>query len=140
MAFAVRDHFLQPIEMVTSSMSPTLTEGDRLFVRKDAYRDRDPLRHDLVTFMNPTNRKQTWVKRVLGLPGETFELKNAEVFINGEAVEVAEGFRLDQANFGPVTIREHHCYALGDHREKFRDSRHIGSVPMIALVGKVVLN
>jgi signal peptidase I len=119
-------------------MSPTFDEGDRVFVRKDSYRDRQPEHNDLVAFLNPANRRQTWVKRVIALPGDTLEIKEGIVHLNGAAISEVSGVHLDKANLPPITIPDHHCYVLGDNRANSRDSRHIGPVPMIALVGKVI--
>ena len=138
LAFSVRENFLHLFIMAGSSMSPTLNEGDRILVRKDSYRDTEPSRNDLVAFLNAANRRQTWVKRVIGLPGDTLEIKEGIVHINGEAIEEVSGVDLDQANTEPITVPEHHCYVLGDNRAKSLDSRHIGPLPLIALVGKVV--
>lgn len=138
LAFSVRENFLHVFKMAGSSMNPTFEEGQKILVRKDTYLDRDPDRHDLVAFFNPANRRQTWVKRVIGLPGDVLEIKKGIIYINGEELEEAAEIKPDQANLAPITIPDHHCYLLGDHRAKSKDSRHIGPVPMIALVGKVV--
>jgi len=138
LAFSVRENFLHLFIMAGNSMSPTLTEGDKILVRKDSFRDRSPEPNELVAFLNPGNRRQTWVKRVIGLPGDILEIKSGIVHINGEPFKEAHGVDLDQADISPITVPEHHCYVLGDNRAKSRDSRHIGPLPMIALVGKVV--
>ena len=138
LAFSVRENFLHLFVMAGSSMSPTLNDGERILVRKDSYRDHAPDRNELVAFLNPANRRQTWVKRVIALPGDTMEIKEGIVHINGEVLAEVSTVDLDQANIPLITIPEHHCYLLGDNRAKSRDSRHIGPLPMIALVGKVV--
>ncbi|MCH1510053.1 MAG: signal peptidase I [Akkermansiaceae bacterium] len=138
LAFSVRENFLHLFTMAGSSMSPTLNEGDKILVRKDSYRDKSPARNELVAFLNPGNRRQTWVKRVIALPGDTVEIKEGIVHINGEVLQEVSTVNPDQANIPPITIPEHHCFLLGDNRVKSRDSRHIGPLPMIALVGKVV--
>jgi signal peptidase I len=138
LAFSVRENFLHIFAMTGSSMSPTLDEGDRIFVRKDSYRDREPEHNDLVAFLNPADRRQTWVKRVIALPGDTLEIKEGIVHLNGAAIKEVSSVRLDKASLPPVTIPAHHCYVLGDNRGNSRDSRHFGPIPMIALVGKVV--
>lgn len=138
LAFSVRENFLHVFAMAGSSMSPTIHEGDRILVRKDSYRDREPEHNDLVAFLNPANRRQTWVKRVVALPGDTLEIKEGIVHLNGAAIQEVSSVQLDKANLSPITIPDHHCYVLGDNRAKSRDSRHIGPVPMIALVGRVI--
>jgi len=137
LAFSVRDNFLHVFRIAGNSMSPTLNAGEKVLVRKDTYRDREPTRNDLVAFLNPSNRRQTWVKRVIGLPGDTLEIRNGIVRINGKPLEEAPTVTPDQANLAPITIPDNHCYVLGDNRANSKDSRHIGPVPMIALVGKV---
>lgn len=138
LAFSVRENFLHIFAMSGSSMSPTFDEGDRIFVRKDSYLDRQPEHNDLVAFLNPANRRQTWVKRVIALPGDVLEIKAGIVHLNGAAIKEVSGVQLDKTNLSPITIADHHCYVLGDNRANSKDSRHIGPVPMIALVGKAV--
>lgn len=138
LAFAVRENFLHPFILKGKSMSPTIAEGSRVFVRKDIYRGKDPNRNDLVAFLNPTNRTQTWVKRVVALSGDTLEIKKGEVLVNGKLFPELSTIARDQADLAPITIPEHHCYVLGDNRANSYDSRFIGPVPLIALVGKVV--
>lgn len=138
LAFSIRENFLHVFVMVGDSMKPTFEEGDRILVRKDLYRDHEPARNDLVAFLNPADRRQTWVKRVIGLPGETIEIRDGAVHLDGAVVAEIPGIKNDDSNFGPLVIPEHHCFVLGDHRAKSRDSRHFGPVPMIALVGKAV--
>jgi len=138
LAFSVRENFLHVFAMAGNSMSPTFDEGDKILVRKDSYRDRQPGHNDLVAFLNPENRRQTWVKRVIALPGDTVEIKEGMVHLNGAGIQEVSGIHPDKANLPPLTIPDHHCYVLGDNRANSRDSRHIGPVPMIALVGKVV--
>ena len=138
LAFSVRENFLHVFGMAGNSMSPTIKEGDRIFVRKDSYRDRQPEHNDLVAFLNPANRRQTWVKRVIALPGDILEIKEGIVHLNGAAIKEVSGVQLDKTNLPPITIPDHHCYVLGDNRANSKDSRHIGPVPMIALVGKAV--
>lgn len=138
LAFSVRENFLHLFNMAGNSMSPTLNEGDKILVRKDSYRDAEPARNDLVAFLNPADRRQTWVKRVIGLPGDTLEIKEGVVFINNEPLEEVSSVQKDMANLDPLIVPEHHCYVLGDNRSNSKDSRSIGPIPMIALVGKVV--
>jgi len=138
LAFSIRENFLHIFIMNGNSMSPTLADGRRILVRRDSFREDNPNRNDLVAFLNPTDRRETWVKRVVALPGDTLEIRNGIVHINGEAFKEDSSIVLDQADLDPITVPEHHCYVLGDNRANSKDSRHIGPVPMIALVGKVV--
>ncbi|MBB5353880.1 signal peptidase I [Haloferula luteola] len=140
LAFSLRENYLHLFVMSGDSMSPTFKEGEMILVRKDAFRDRDPIRNELVAFLNPADRKNTLVKRVVGLPGETFEMRDGQVWIDGAPLENAATVATDHATIGPVVIPPNHCYVLGDHRQGSEDSRQIGPLPMIALVGKVVFS
>lgn len=137
-AVSIRENLLQVFRMAGNSMSPTLPEGARAFVRRDAYRAKDPQRNDLVAFRNPADRRQVWVKRVIGLPGDTLEIRSGVVYLNGNRWEEIATVEIGDGDLPPTVVPEHHCYVLGDHRANSRDSRHIGPVPMIALVGKVL--
>jgi signal peptidase I len=138
LALVVRAYFVHMFVMAGDSMAPTLESGDRILVRKDAFREEDPVRNDLVAFLNPSDRRQTWVKRVIGLPGDQVEMKAGQVLVNGKPIDEVATVQGGSADTAPVTVPENHCFLLGDNRVNSRDSRLIGTVPMIALVGKVV--
>lgn len=137
-ALSVREHFIKAFKMAGSSMAPTMPDGSHILVRRDSYLDDDPHPNDLVAFRNPSNRRQTWVKRVIGLPGDRVSIEAGKVYVNGAAFEEAETVDLDESTVAEVTVPDHHCYVLGDNRGDSLDSRMLGPVPMIALVGKVI--
>lgn len=137
-ALSIREHFLQAFKMTGASMAPTLPDGSRILVRRDSYLDVDPQANDLVAFRNPTNRRQTWVKRVVGLPGDRVSIESGVVYVNGKVFKEAESVDLDESTVEEVLVPDQHCYVLGDNRAESRDSRMLGPVPMIALVGKVI--
>ncbi|MGJ8723085.1 MAG: signal peptidase I [Roseibacillus sp.] len=136
--FTLRENFIQGFRMTGNSMNNTLTEGQRIVVRKDAYLRDNPERYDLIAFRNPDKRSQTWVKRVIGLPGDVVEIKAGEVWVNGAAIKESPSVRRGSADLPPTTVPQYHCYVLGDNRAHSKDSRNIGPIPMIALVGEVV--
>lgn len=138
LALVIRSNFLAAFVMAGGSMAPTLPDGSKVLVRKDTYRGTDPARNELVAFLNPSDRRQTWVKRVIGLPGDEVSLRSGVVHINGKPVEDVSSVDRDQADFAATVVPENHCFLLGDNRAKSKDSRYIGPVPMIALVGKVI--
>ncbi|MEM7387129.1 MAG: signal peptidase I [Verrucomicrobiota bacterium] len=138
LAVTVRENFLEIFRIPGESMSPTIPKNTRVLVRKDVYAGRDPVLNELVTFLNPADRRETWIKRVVGLPGDTVEIRGGIVYLNREPLEEAPTVLPDHSDWGEITVPEHHCFVLGDHRARSRDSRHEGPVPMIALVGQVV--
>ena len=138
LAFSIREHFLHIFVINGSSMSPTFNAGQKIVVRKDSYLDHQPELNDLVAFLNPENRRETWVKRVVALPGDVLEIKGGIVHLNGAAIQEADSVQMDNIDLPAITIPEHHCYVLGDNRAHSKDSRDFGPVPMIALVGRAM--
>ena len=87
LAFFLRATAFEAFVIPTASMTPTLVPGDRILVTKIGLDAQTIQRGEVVVFRNPINRRQNFVKRIIGLPGETVEIKNGEVFINGERLE-----------------------------------------------------
>jgi len=157
----------------SGSMNPTIIEGDRIFVNKLAYGLRvpfttwyvghwaEPNRGDVVVFRSPADG-QRLVKRVAGLAGDTVELIDNQLFINGQPAiyrfppsaplfgpvvgteQTAGGIHpllltpgaRSRRNFGPVTVPAGHCFVLGDNRDNSADSRYIGFVPRDHITGR----
>ena len=117
-------------------MVPTLNVNDRLFVNKFIYRFKTPERGDIVVFKSITDDKD-YVKRCVGLPGETIEIKKGNVYINGKLFFIP-GVKIirDYDYRDPVTVPENSYYVLGDNRSKSADSRYWGFVPEKNLLGK----
>jgi signal peptidase I len=105
------------------SMDPNLEPGDRLVVDKLGYRWSSIHRFDVVVFECPMQSGIDYVKRVVGLPGETVELRGGELFVDGEPVEQDFAFEDDGCWFGPVSVPEGQYFVLGDNRPRSRDSR-----------------
>jgi signal peptidase I len=82
-----RDHYMEAFRVPTASNYPTIAPGDRFLANKLAYRNQDPKRGDLVVFVNPKNRRINFVKRVVALAGDTVEIKNNDLYINGQKLE-----------------------------------------------------
>ncbi len=118
------------------SMYPTLSHSERLVVNKFIYRFRDPERHEIVVFEHTENKD--FIKRVVGLPGEKIEIKNGQVYVNGQAVE--KDYRVTDYNgrYGPEEIPEEKYFVLGDNRNNSMDSRStsVGFVHKDEIKGK----
>lgn len=128
-----------------SSMYPTLEDGDNLWVDKLAYTIGDPKRFDVIIF--DYDLDTTYVKRIIGLPGETVRIDQAgNIYINDEILEEDYGYETIQPDkigraVQPITLGEDEYFVLGDNRNNSRDSRwaDVGNIDRDEIVGKVIL-
>lgn len=125
----------------SSSMVPTLQIGDRIFVNRFIYRLSEPSRGDLAVFVYPEDESRDFIKRIVGLPGETVEIKGGEIYIDGRKIEEGPlaGFYyhgIGRFGAGEVSVPEEGYYVLGDNSENSADSRYWGMVPEKNLKGK----
>jgi signal peptidase I len=165
LAACVRANVAEAFCCPTESMSPTLLKGDRFMVDKTLQR-KQPHRGDIVVFVNPENRDVRFVKRVVGLPGDTVRVEGNDVYINGEKLKQrpiddsgkisadADGQLVFESN-GQATyqirlaadeakaatcpetkVPRGHCFVLGDDRGHSADSRRYGCVPLGDILGK----
>lgn len=133
------------------SMMPTIHDRDRVIINKIGYDIGSPERFDLVVFH--ANESTDYIKRVIGLPGDSIEYKNDVLYVNGEAIEetyldnarekyvdvlYTDDFTLEQLS-GMKFVPENHIFVLGDNRRNSVDSRIIGFVPIEQVVGKADL-
>lgn len=125
----------------SGSMSPTLEAGDHVLAEKLSYRFADPVRKDLVVFRSPESG-EILIKRVVGLPAETVEIRDGVLFVNGEPKrEAYVDYRLtDGVFYGPERVPESHFFVMGDNRPDSTDSRSFGAVSQTELQGKAVLS
>ena len=135
----------QPVVVEGTSMLPQLHDGERLLVNKLIYYKFKNVswghleRGDIVVFWYPREPDKSYVKRVIGLPGETVEVRNGVVLINGQ--ELSETY-LDPLynqslpNFPAKKIDEHFYFVMGDNRDNSSDSRYWGTVPEKYIYGK----
>ncbi len=140
LAVIIRVFLFQPFFIPSGSMEPTLTEGDRIIVSKIHYRLGIPQRGDIVVFKYPVNPDKDFIKRVIGLSGETLEIRDSKLYINGEFVEqpfLPPG--LNYGSYGPVNIPQGHYFVMGDNRNNSEDSRFWGMLPEENIIGKTML-
>jgi len=138
MALIIRAFFLQVFWIPSSSMEPTLDIQDRIVVNKVIYHFRQPERQEIVVFRQIApegTEKRDLIKRVMGLPGETFQIKDGVVYVNGKAVEENHPMNKDFADFGPIKIPSDSYFVLGDNRPASADSRFWGFLPKKNLIG-----
>lgn len=108
----------------TESMENTIMVGEKVVTYRMAYLFSDPNRGDIVVFPAPDNEEEDYIKRIIGLPGETIEGKDGVVFINGTALE--EGYFKEEptGDFGPYDIPENCYFMMGDNRNISLDARY----------------
>ena len=130
------------VEISGNSMQPVLDGGDVVLTDRITYVVRRPRRFDIVVFKREDGRKN--VKRVIGLPGETVQIKNGLVYIDGSPLKAPEG--LDLVSLAgraesPVLLSEDECFLLGDNRDSSEDSRfsNVGNVKESQILGRVWL-
>jgi signal peptidase I len=123
------------------SMEPGLHTNQRLVVEKMSYRFRGPERFDIVVLRLPSQGDELLIKRVVGLPGETVEIRNGHVYVDGQMLE--EPFAVGETRPGrqsSVVIPPLHVFVLGDNRNHSNDSRSFGPVPIENIVGRAWLS
>lgn len=142
LALGIRTAVAEVRWVPTPSMEPTIIAGDRLFTVKLVYYFKEPARGDIIVFHVPEQAKQEpnmppFVKRVIGLPGDTVEIKDGKVFVNGSVYEV-ESARVPNYSYGPITVDEGKLFVLGDNRNASYDSHEWGLLPEENVIAKAV--
>ena len=163
MAFLIRAFVFEPVRVEGESMDTTLANGEIMFVTKFDYASNwlsfpwqdaaakekaarittggNPKRFDVVICRYPGRGDTNFVKRVVGLPGDTVELRNGWLYVNGERYEepyIQDEYRGGRLNtFGPVTVPEGCYFVMGDHRNNSNDSRSQGAISRDMIIGHV---
>ncbi|MBS5091375.1 signal peptidase I [Lachnospiraceae bacterium AM25-11LB] len=121
----VNNFLLINARVPSESMEKTIMTGDRFFGNRLAYLFDDPERFDIVVFKYPDDESQLFVKRVIGLPGETVEIKDGKVYINGSETPLDDSFTPETptGDYGPYVVPEGSYFMLGDNRNHSGDSR-----------------
>lgn len=156
LAVFIRTFVVQAFKIPSGSMIPTLLIGDHILVSKFVYGIKnpftgtviiplkEPVRNDVIVFKYPLNRSQDFIKRVVGLPGDSVEIINKKLFINGKPLPDDKGEFKDNIvlsegprdNFGPVTVPAHSLFVMGDNRDNSHDSRFWDFVDYSDIRGK----
>ena len=131
---------IQPVKVEGTSMLPRLVDQERIFVNRFIYRFTDIHRGDIVVFWYPKDRNKSFIKRVVGVPGDEVEIRYGSVYVNGQKVDepyLKPEFR-DHESLRREFIPADHYFVLGDHRNSSNDSRNWGYVPRDLIYGKAV--
>ncbi|MCW2278439.1 signal peptidase I [Heliophilum fasciatum] len=139
LAFVIRFFLFQPFYIPSASMEPTLRPLDRIIVSKINYWFHPPAHSDIIVFKFPVDPSRDFVKRVIGVGGDTVEVRNNQLIRNGEVVAEPYLAPLQMKNFGPVKVPEGQYFVMGDNRNFSDDSRYWGFVPDENVIGKAVL-
>ena len=138
---------VQPVKVEGTSMLPRLHDGERIFVNKliyyDEYRWAPKIeRGDIVVFWYPNDPSKSYIKRVIGLPGETVEVRAGTVYINGSMLEekyLDPRENVSTAILAPTQVKLNYYFVMGDNRDNSSDSRNWGLVPKKYIYGKALL-
>lgn len=130
----------QPVKVEGGSMEPGLEDQERIFINKLVYRWEDIGRSDIVVFRYPRDPRKSFIKRVIGLPGDHVRISFGHVYVNGRLVPepyVPDDF-LDTRSYPDSVIPANSYFVLGDHRSMSNDSRDFGPVSRSYIYGKAV--
>ena len=132
----------QPVKVEGTSMMPSLIDQERIFINKFVYRFgfADIVRGDMVVFWFPEDPTKSYIKRVIGVPGDSIEVNDGTVIVNGEPLAesyVPREYR-DHVSMARRVIPQDQYFVLGDHRISSNDSRTWGMVPRHFIYGKAV--
>lgn len=143
LALGIRTFVAEARYIPSGSMLPTLEINDRLIIDKLGYKFQNPDRGDVVVF-SPTDQlktqyKDAFIKRIIGLPGETIEVKGGLVYVNSEPLKEKYIAEEPQYDWGPETVPQNSYLVLGDNRNNSYDSHYWGFVPRDHIIGRAVI-
>jgi signal peptidase I len=160
-AFFIRTFIVQAFKIPSGSMKPTLLIGDHIlvnkfiygvkipFIRKNLISISEPKRDDVIVFIYPEDRSKDFIKRVIGVGGDTIEIRNKKIFLNGLPFQDTHGVYVDdfiipgtiqpRDNFGPMTVPKGAVFTMGDNRDQSYDSRFWGVVDLKDVLGKAFI-
>ncbi len=161
LAILIRTFLFQAFEIPSGSMEPTLRVGDQILVSRFIYgvripftdkrwpKFREPRRGDVIVFVYPVDRSKDFITRVIGVGGDTVQIIDKRIIING--VEVADShahfyssvifpaFESPRDNFGPIKVPHDRLFVMGDNRDNSYDSRFWGFVPVRDVLGEALI-
>jgi len=140
-AFLMVVFLYQPVKVEGTSMQPELLDQERIFVNKFVYHFEEIHRSDIVVFWYPDDPSKSYIKRVVGLPGDTVEVHEGVVRINGSDLDESyldHKYNLSPKNQAPVYVRPNYYFVMGDNRDNSYDSRSWGLVPKKYIYGKAL--
>lgn len=144
---AIKENVIKPYRIAAGSMEPSLKAGDFIIGNQMYFSTHNPERGDIVLFKYPANEQMDFIKRIIGLPGDTLEIINKNVWINGKKLNESYVQHVDSIiypqyetvrdNFGPFLLSPNSYFVMGDNRDNSLDSRHWGTVKRHQIKGKL---
>ena len=141
----VRYFLIQPFYVKGASMEPNFYDHEYLIIDEISYRFREPARGDIIVFHYPLDPSEYFIKRIIGLPNETVEIKGGKIYITNdeqkEGTALSEPYLASVSTFGDkkVKLGSDEYFVLGDNRSSSLDSRHFGPLSRIYIVGRAWL-
>ena len=160
LALFIRAFVVEPFKIPSGSMIPTLLVGDHIlvnkftygiripFTKKKVFSLRQPKRGEVIVFVYPLDPSLDFIKRVIGVEGDTILMKGKKLYINEKlyndpyARYIDDNFdnsEIPRGDFGPITVPKNSLFVLGDNRDTSRDSRFWGFVPLQSVIGKAFI-
>jgi signal peptidase I len=134
--FLVTAFVAQGFAVSGSCMEPNLWTGERILGNKLTYLVEPPMRGDVVVFRYPVDPRKTYIKRVIGLPGETIDIRSGRVYINSKLLNEPYVINTAHGDYGPETIKPGKLFVMGDYRDESNDSRIWGELPIANIKAK----
>ncbi|HLC26430.1 MAG TPA: signal peptidase I [bacterium] len=149
LALFIRTFVVQAFKIPSGSMIPTLLIGDHILVNKFIYRFTDPARDEIIVFKYPQDETRDFIKRVIGLPGDTVEVRKKVVYVNGKPLQenfiqhedptLLPGMASPRDYLGPLVVPAKSYFVMGDNRDNSQDSRFWGFLKSDEIKGKAFL-
>ncbi len=142
---AVKENIVKPFRIPTGSMEPTLLNGDFLLSNQLYYRTTNPARGEVVIMKYPKDERINYIKRIVGMPGDTLEIRDKVLMINRQPIDepyvrsidpLVQQQSLGRDNYGPVVVPSDEYFMMGDYRDNSLDSRDWGTVKRHQIIGK----
>jgi signal peptidase I len=167
LAHTIREQVVEAYKIPSASMAPNILPGDHVLLNKSVYKKQSPRVGEIVIFPQPNARHMNFLKRIVALPGDTLEIRNHVLWINGRPIDTevttdshtmgrpdpASGKIVQEANgmarysiqysnqapvdYPKIIVPNGHCFVLGDNRSESKDSRDFGPVPLTDIKGRV---
>src|SRR5215469_4258759 len=130
----------QPVKVEGTSMMPTLEDQERVFINKFVYRLEPIQRGDVIVFRYPRDTSKSYIKRVVGVPGDRVKIEGGIVYVNGQQIaeDYVPAMYEDVRSYSETVVPPHSYFVLGDHRNLSNDSRDFGPADVSYIYGKAV--
>lgn len=133
----IRLFLVQPFYVEGASMEPNFYQNEYLIIDEISYRFNDKQRGEVIIFKNPQNTSAYFIKRIIGLPGETVKIEDGHVFVDDELLEESYIETFSSDTHEPVTLGPDEYFVMGDNRNNSLDSRQLGPIYKDYIIGRV---